>query len=51
MNIVEAWDVSDTDNLIRDLAQCVKRCMVLFEALTGSAICSRISDNLVEALQ
>jgi hypothetical protein len=31
MNIVEAWDVRDTDNLIRDLAQCVKRCMVPFE--------------------
>ena len=34
MNIMEAWDVRDTDNLIRDLAQCVKRCMVLFEAIS-----------------
>jgi len=41
---VEAWDVRGTDNLIRDLAQCVKRSMVLFEAITID--CRRQRDSL-----
>jgi hypothetical protein len=44
MNIVEALNVVETDNLIRDLAQCVKRGMVLFEAI--SIDCRRERDLL-----
>ena len=34
MNIVEAWNVLETDNLTLDRAQHVKRGMVLFEAIS-----------------
>jgi len=44
MNIVEAWNVAETDNLIRDLAEYVKRGMVLFEAI--SIDCRRERDLL-----
>jgi hypothetical protein len=42
MNIVETLNVRKSDNLIRDLAQCVKRGMVLFEAI--SVDCRRERD-------
>jgi hypothetical protein len=43
-NIVETWNVRETDNLIRDLAEYVKRGMVLFEAI--SIDCRRERDLL-----
>ena len=43
-NIVGTWNVRETDNLIRDLAEYVKRGMVLFEAI--SIDCRRERDLL-----
>ena len=33
-NIVETWNVRETDNLVRDLARDVKRSMALFGAIS-----------------
>jgi hypothetical protein len=45
-NIWETWNVHETDNLIRDLAEYVKRGMVLFEAI--SIDCRRERDLLAQ---
>ena len=47
-NIVETLNVRETDNLIRDLAEYVKRGMVLFEAI--SIDCRRERDLLSRKL-
>jgi hypothetical protein len=51
MNIVEAWNVVETDNLIRDLAQCVKRGMVLFEAISIDCRTPNMAPTVVGSLR